>query len=1779
LAESGAAYSQDDLFGVDSTDIGQEIADAASSAAKRAKANSPGNAVSDDLTKGLTGDWAALAREVNNKGRASTILADLINREIPVWNVNGTIIESPADVHALMIPLRSPYFESMKVMVVDGNQKIVHSQIMTVGTLNETNAHPGEIMGALARLREIHGKKYTSLIISHNHPSGNPQPSRPDLQITENLQRVAEITGWNVIDHIITNGETYYSFRESGGLSSNMNDPEKPYKPRKEDGKRVMLSTEDTRKAPWEAVLPSKLQLLDSPEPISEAARHLRQGDPNHAHIFYMNTKLQMLAVERVEGTALLDKRKFTQILLAARGREGAYAFAVDYPAAFAPLQEKRLSDNINEVSPRIGIRALDAVKQAQNGYESMREAGTLMEDAAQYGKPLQAAPAADPAPNKFTSRITPKQDAEYMVAAEDGDVATQQRLVDEAAKAAGYDVGPVYRSDSDNPTVFDPNKAKAAYDNGPATLFTPKIELAKQYGVPRSFYLKIKNPQEENVGQGYKGGHWSSIRGVVMAGKSNGRDGAIIRDVSDGGSPELVRGDIFAIYSPEQAKSADPVTRDAQGNVIPLSQRFNPASDSILRAAAAPDPAPAGDVFRRSVNTNPELVKEAKELREIFGKNIASGDLASSGTQAQRDFKDAHDAAYEADREVFSNPDAMRDARRMLADDPADIDAKLLDAITAKTFLLQPADHLAINLRNDQLIAEANGDLDKLGEAGARQIAYRKMRGDAGRLLQIGFDRFMTPAERTLAAITEAIFEPTKKISKAIDSRPLSERKAFIRAVADARVKKVEALLATANLDIETVTAKKRKLALENSKIMREVKSLHKLLDQNIIEMVQKGASLADIRRRYNKKVADGAQEMIDTTRQQLAERIRPMVEAGMTMEQIIAQVGSLQAAAAAGGSANPLSPEAIEAEIERIISIGFGIPKSLAAKNKVERLSTPKVKSTEIKSPDDIIDTWVNRSGKKKTKVQISEISKLIRKQVKRNDPKFLQKLARLGVSPAKVKEVGDLIEKRRAEAMNYDWNRPELQKGLEQYVFDATDLAGIKTRVEGIKLLAGAVGEVTKLEGKKREDAEAMIVEIEDILGKYGSGITELLTSKKHIEDYKFDIEDINHVTSIARMISTMDADWIDKLSEFLYSSMLSGLQTAAVNMTAFMPAAWEGTVGRGVEMGINYFVNDPMSAQFGEMKYLANAMGPAMTRAKSNFMASMQTQHPMADRDLLGLQPDIERSMGGKGYRMAGSIAGRKGDIIRLPTRLLLATDDFNMTLFGMAQVGAYAFRIAKMKGFEPGSKEFDKEMRRQVNTKGSEAWTLAFVRVKNSIFANPLPGEMDHATGKKVEVQGLGDIIGFAAGKLNNALTSEQDSDFVKAVQVMLKISFFPFQRVPFNILRKGIRYTPNPVSLFDIGLGLFQNNTQVNEEGKLVYKKNAGERNADLVERMGMQLQGGILMALLIATAAGEGDEDDQDKAFMITGSMPWIPSGRSERQAQYRSALGPYRFSWRRKNGTERFGFNYGRIEPIGTVLGATIDSIKAFKRTLRAGGDASGVAAEIMGSLVSQAQDKTFLRGLGDTVDLLSNAVASPDVKENRKFQQFLAGRIAMVVPNIIKQPIRESDSVYRDKSNGFVEELSYQIFPTGQKEAKISVYGEESKKPGSSISRIIDFSDGGTEKVHPIDTMLLRWRDSGDWSKLPNEDDRKPWFPQDIFKSDYKDTVTGIRTEMDAKQLTEFRTMSGKLAAKVLARTQLNYENPTFLDVEKVRDVISKSRRQTKLALSYKFSRQTK
>jgi hypothetical protein len=493
-------------------------------------------------------------------------------------------------------------------------------------------------------------------------------------------------------------------------------------------------------------------------------------------------------------------------------------------------------------------------------------------------------------------------------------------------------------------------------------------------------------------------------------------------------------------------------------------------------------------------------------------------------------------------------------------------------------------------------------------------------------------------------------------------------------------------------------------------------------------------------------------------------------------------------------------------------------------------------------------------------------------------------------------------------------------------------------------------------------------------------------------------------------------------------------------------------------------------------------------------------------------------------------------------------------------------------MAKMKGMKDGSPEMDKFILAEVNTPGSASFQLASQKASRAIYSNPLPGQKDPHTGKSVPVNDMGDFVGFLAGKLTGVVTAEHDNIFIKAVGAAMRIAFFPFQRTPFNIIRKGIRHTLNPFSMVDIALGVMRN--AKNEKGKWEWTiKGDGPaalqrhiQRAELIERMGQQLQGAVLMAALVATAAGEGDDDDQDKRLIITGSMPFLPTGRAERDAKMRSGLGPFRVSFRNKDGSERVGFSYGRMEPVATILAATIDTIKSVKRAKRGGKDDYDAGMAAMGGLISQAQDKSFMRGIGDFIALSSSVMAEPDLRENRKALQFLAGRTAMVVPNIIKQPIRESDNQFRERSESFMQELMYQAVPTGQKAAKVDPYGQAVTKPGIAPLRAVDVADIGKDDVNPYDRTLMKWSD-----KHPD----KAWFPSPIMNGTLKGK-DGKDVDMTAAQLAEFRDIAGKRVLAKLKREPINMTNPTELDIKKMREAHSEARSEAKKMLAIKYSR---
>ena len=160
---------------------------------------------------------------------------------------------------------------------------------------------------------------------------------------------------------------------------------------------------------------------------------------------------------------------------------------------------------------------------------------------------------------------------------------APTRQMVDEAAKAAGYTIGPVYHGTQSVKRFYKfagTWNYRFAAEKG-TTYFTNNKDVAAGYGVRVvDAYLRMINPLEVDA----KGQHWTiTSPSALVKAKRDGNDGVIIRNVRDvpAGVPDQVA-DVYVTFNPSQIKSADPITYDDNGNVIPLSQRFNSRSEDI---------------------------------------------------------------------------------------------------------------------------------------------------------------------------------------------------------------------------------------------------------------------------------------------------------------------------------------------------------------------------------------------------------------------------------------------------------------------------------------------------------------------------------------------------------------------------------------------------------------------------------------------------------------------------------------------------------------------------------------------------------------------------------------------------------------------------------------------------------------------------------------------------------------------------------------------------------------------------------------------------------------------------------------------------------------------------------------------------------------------------------------------------------------------------------------------------------------------------------------------
>jgi len=125
---------------------------------------------------------------------------------------------TPEKIHAFMGPLlQNLPRESLRVVLLDTRHRLLHMEEISLGTINESLAHPREIL----RPAISHGAY--AFVLVHNHPSGDPTPSEADRSLTRRIREAADLMQIHLLDHVIVGRERpaappYFSFKEHGLL-------------------------------------------------------------------------------------------------------------------------------------------------------------------------------------------------------------------------------------------------------------------------------------------------------------------------------------------------------------------------------------------------------------------------------------------------------------------------------------------------------------------------------------------------------------------------------------------------------------------------------------------------------------------------------------------------------------------------------------------------------------------------------------------------------------------------------------------------------------------------------------------------------------------------------------------------------------------------------------------------------------------------------------------------------------------------------------------------------------------------------------------------------------------------------------------------------------------------------------------------------------------------------------------------------------------------------------------------------------------------------------------------------------------------------------------------------------------------------------------------------------------------------------------------------------------------------------------------------------------------
>lgn len=737
----------------------------------------------------------------------------------------------------------------------------------------------------------------------------------------------------------------------------------------------------------------------------------------------------------------------------------------------------------------------------------------------------------------------------------------------------------------------------------------------------------------------------------------------------------------------------------------------------------------------------------------------------------------------------------------------------------------------------------------------------------------------------------------------------------------------------------------------------------------------------------------------------------------------------------------------------------------------------------------------------GSSMVKTSLANLNETERKAIKlrlegRSDRAISKKA---GISVKSVSDLNGRFDSKLKEAIG-SW----VDRGFSLSDFEMTDSTGSRIDISKLidkdgNLLSASRPTLTPEERQSRiEEIFKAIVPPDKARN---TGALKRKTAGNDPDQYGFDISRPEHAVVLMRAIARLDSNPMDMVYEYWINGLLSGAATHVANIAGNTGnAAFEYMIQRPAEAITNAILfRDAAGASLSEYRSMAKYATTAAATAWTFAKIAWSTEVSLFDSQWLNKPISIRGASGDKGQVQRFAIKGTKGRIIRMPSRALQFADEWAKHFLGMIEASAQAHRIAKAEELE--GEAFDKRVASLVRVPGSSAWIAAVDKAHSITFTNQLPKTLH---------------------KMTESLHERADTAWGTIIKTMFRF-IFPFVRTPYNIFATGIRKTPlgGIRMTWKGGAGLVDA-WKGNQPFFDSYPKAAIAY--DLAEQI---IGWGAALAI---TAMAEGDPDDDKKIILITGTRS-MGDNRGEDQLLSRLKGGETTILYRGKP-----LLHYGRYEPFATVIATVVDAMRAMK-AVQGGVRTSEAANTAFWNLVDQARSKTFLQGFDGLMSLLDGHKSMTDAAA--KF--VLKG----LVPNLIRQPIRNIDEYVRDSRSA---PWYYNAIPLGGlAEPLYDIYGRPMERGGNAAARVFISTPNEQLDPHPVDVSL---------DKFGRTNPLERWYPRNPTNRMFRyQTPSGEWVDMTPAEIAEYRREAGR---EFDLKSRSILPSPTVPSIEQVEDL---------------------